>query len=142
MLTPKRVAVLLTAALVIAAVFASAAGARTVHWHSAGASTFGGPCQPSEHTGYRGDHLPTRWRSFAELGNGGALGGLPYMARIRVLNPATHRRLNIRKRDIGLGGSSVAGLLRSLDLYWRVTSYLDPAAGCSWWTGKVLWRRV
>lgn len=127
---------------VLLIVLPTTAGAREVHWNRAGASTFGGPCEPSEHTGYRGDYLPDRWQSFAELGMGTMLGGLPHNARIRVLNPRTHRRLNLLKRDIGGGGGPVFGLPRSIDLYWKATSYLTPGASCSSWTGVVLWRRV
>jgi hypothetical protein len=111
-------------------------------WHRVGASTFGGPCEPGESMGYRGDHLPSRPYSFAELNMGSALGGLPYGARIRVLNPRNHRRLNIVKRDIGGGGGPVFGVPRAIDLYWPVTRYLTPGASCWSWTGVVLWRRL
>jgi len=127
--------------LLLALVWPSPAAARQV-WHRAGASTFGGPCEPSEHTGYRGDFLPARWRSFAELNMGTALGGLPYGARIRVLNLRTHRRLNIRRRDIGAGGGPVFGVPRVIDLYFPVTRFLDPSASCSSWTGVIWWRRL
>lgn len=112
------------------------------HWHKAGASTFGGWCEPSEWQGYRTDNLTLKWRSFAELGGGYALGGLPHNTKVRVLNPATGRRLTIRKRDIGSGGDPVNGHPRKFDLYWRVTRYLDPNASCSSWTGTILWRYV
>lgn len=113
-----------------------------MHWHTAGASTFGGPCEPDEREGYHSDDLTVLWHSFAELQRNTALGGLPYKTKIRVLNPHTHRRLDIYKRDWGTGGANVEGRVRSIDLYWRVTDYLDPAASCSSWTGLILWRRV
>lgn len=117
------------------------AQARIVHWQHAGASVFGGACEPGEHTGYRGDYLPTRWRSFAELGMGTALGGLAYNQQIRVLWPATHRRMTIRRRDIGLGGGAVAGLRRAIDLYEPVLTYLLRGRSCTW-TGVLLYRRL
>ena len=119
--------------------FPHTAQAREVHWQTAGASVFGGTCEPSEHTGYRGDYLPSRPWSFAELGMGSALGGLPYGYTIRVLNPDTHRRRNIRKLDIGFGGSAVRGLRRSIDLYEPVLTYLLGKRSCTW-TGRILWR--
>lgn len=133
-------------------VLPGAAGASDVHWNRASASTFGGPCQPSEHTGYRGDYLPDRWQSFAELSTNftaplsqldfAALGHLPHNARVRVLNPQTRRRLTIRKRDVGRGGPPIRGHRRRIDLYWKVTRYLDPSASCSSWSGVLLWRRL
>lgn len=113
--------------------------ARVVHWQRAGASIYGGACEYG-HIGYRGDDLRSRWHSFAELGMGSALGGLPYLARIRVLNPRNHRRLTILKRDIGGGGGNVFGLRRSIDL-WQPVATRVFGASCSW-TGAILWRRV
>lgn len=121
------------------AAFAPQAHAREVRWQRAGASIYGGACEYGS-TGYRGDDLRARWRSFAELGMGSALGGLPYLARIRVLNPRNHRRMTIRKRDIGGGGGAVLGLARSIDLWQPVAARLFNAS-CTW-TGVVLWRRV
>lgn len=72
---------------------------------------------------------------------GNALGGLGYGARIRVLWPRTHRRITIRKRDIGLGGGNVGGLRRSIDLYEPVLTYLLRGRSCTW-TGVLLWRRM
>lgn len=133
-----RTLIALLAALGYLAVPSTAAADQV--WHRAGASTFGGPCQPGEHTGYRGDYLPTHPYSFAELNLGTALGGLPYGTHIRVLNLKTHRRLNIVKRDIGGGGGPILGVPRRIDLYWPVTHYLDPAASCSTWSGVIYWR--
>lgn len=138
---------LLLAWIIGVILFLSLIGAPTswgkeTNWHRAGASTFGGWCEPSEWQGYKTDNLTLKWRSFAELGNGYALGGLAHNTRIRVLNPATGRRLTIRKRDIGKGGGPVNGHRRSIDLYWRVTQYLDRNASCSSWTGTILWRYI
>lgn len=143
----NRAAIALIALLIYLVSITAASRAAPVHWQRAGASTFGGPCQPSEHTGYRGDHLPTLWKSFAELSNFGtldfsALGNMPYKAQVRVLNPRNHRRLTIRKRDVGRGGAPIFGTPRRFDLYWRVTEYLTPGASCSTWSGVILWRRL
>lgn len=77
--------------------------------------------------------------SFAELGNGGALGSLPNHAKVRVLSPATHRKAWITKEDIGGGGNAVEGHYRAFDLYQPVASWLANAS-CSW-TGVILWRK-
>ena len=114
------------------------ANARTVRWRLAGASVFGGACEYGS-TGYRGDNLNRRWRSFAELGMGRALGGLPYGAKIRVLLHG--RKLTIVKRDIGLGGGNVGGLPRSIDLWEGALHALLGYHDCNW-TGVVAWRRV
>lgn len=117
----------------------SVAQARKVHWQHAGASIYGGACEYG-HIGYRGDDLRVAWKSFAELGMGSALGGLPYLAKIRVLNPRNHRRMTIRKRDLGGGGANVFGLHRSIDL-WQPVAARVFGASCSW-TGAILYRRV
>lgn len=129
-------AAILVAAIITLAV-TSSAHARTVHWHTAGASVYGGPGDASSGcTGYRGDHLcGWKWRSFAELRMGSALGGLPYGARIRVLYRG--RRITLVKRDIGLGGGSVGGWPRSIDLWWKAGSYLRVNG-----LAVVRWRRV
>lgn len=119
--------------------FPHTAQARKVTWRVAGASVFGGACEPAEHTGYRGDYLPARPWSFAELGMGSALGGMPYMATIRVLSPVTHRRRNLKLRDIGRGGGDVMGHRRAIDLYEPALTYLLGRRNCNW-TGIILWR--
>ena len=132
--------VLLTAVLVLGVLIGSSE-ARRVHWRATGATTFGGPLDHGTpgHIGYRGDDLNVLWRSWAELGNGCALGCLPRGTAIRVLVPATGRRLTVRKRDIGLGGGSIAGLPRTVDLWWMAARELGlPLA----WSGRVLIRRV
>jgi hypothetical protein len=72
---------------------------------------------------------------------GTALGNLPHNARIRVLDPRTHRKKTLYKRDIGEGGGPVEGVHRSIDLYEPSAQYLDGGRGC-YWTGVVLWRRL
>lgn len=139
------VAAVLLCALAIAltlALTAATADARKVTWHRTGASFYGGPSDASSGcTGYRGDDLCSwKWRSFAELGMGcggsaGALGGLPYGARIRVLY--RHRKLTLVKRDCGLGGGSVGGLPRGIDLWHRAAARLHFPG-----LAVVHWRRV
>lgn len=125
--------------------------AKKVTWTATGASVFGGHCERSEYIGYRGDILQyydskkgrwvqNKWKSFAELGMGSAMGGLPHNAEVRVLYPPTGRKITIRKRDIGLGGGGIGGLPRAIDLYHPVAARIAKA-GCNW-TGKVLWRRL
>lgn len=118
--------------------FAGNADAKRIHWHTAGASFFGGPTDSSSGcTGYRGDNLctPWKWRSFAELRMGSALGGLPYGARIRILYRG--RKLTVVKRDIGLGGGNVGGFPRSIDLWHSAAAYLRVPG-----LAVVRWRRV
>lgn len=120
----------------------------TTHWHRVGTSTYGGSCEPYEVIGNRGAdlaglHGPALWRSFAELDMGYAMGHLPNGARIRVLNPATHRRMTLTRRDIGRGGQAIHGVRRGLDLWWKAARYLAGRAwSCSSWTGVTLWRRI
>lgn len=105
-------------------------------WSHTGASIFGGACEYG-HTGYRGDNLDSHPDTFAELGNGSALGGLPYMAKVEF-KTADGRILVAYKRDIGGGGGSVGGYTRSFDLYQPFASKL-AGAGCNW-TGVVTYR--
>ena len=118
------------------------ADARKVTWHKAGATLYGGPTDSSSGCiGYRGDNLcGWKWRSWAELGMGcsvgsGALGGLPYKAKIRVLY--RHRKLTVVKRDCGLGGGPVFGYPRAIDLWHKAAAYLRFPG-----YGVVQWRRV
>lgn len=137
-------AILLTLILCALSVFLTvqSADARKVTWHKAGASFYGGPSDASSGcTGYRGDNLcGWKWRSWAELGMGcsvgrGALGGLPYRAKIRVLY--RHRKITLVKRDCGLGGGRVGGLPRAIDIWHRAAAYLRIPG-----LAVVQWRRV
>jgi hypothetical protein len=111
-----------------------------VRWHAAGATTFGGPGDGSSgHTGYRGADLNVQWRSWAELGNGCALGCLPQGTKLRILIPSTGRKLTLVKNDIGLGGGPIAGLPRLIDLWHAAASALGVGGV---WSGRVLYRRV
>jgi hypothetical protein len=88
-----------------------------------GASTFGGPGDPGTgSTGYRGDNLYQKPDSFAELKMGTALGGLPYMAGMKVTGPKGSKTLY--KRDIGLGGGPVSGHSRDIDLWFQAANDL------------------
>lgn len=124
--------------LVCALTLTAAAHARAVTWHRAGASLYGGPTDASSGcTGYRGFNLcaPGKWRSFAELRMGTALGGLPNGARIRILYRG--RKLTVVKRDIGLGGGDVGGWPRSIDLWWKAARRLRVNG-----LAVVQWRRI
>lgn len=125
----------LAAIIVLGLATSALAGATT--WHRAGASYFGGPEDASSGCiGYRGDNLcGWKWRSFAELSMGSALGGLPYGAKIRVLY--RHRKIALVKRDIGLGGGAVGGLPRAIDL-WHEAAHFLRVPGLA----VVRWRRV
>jgi hypothetical protein len=119
-----------------------------------GASMFGGPGDPGTgHIGYRGDDLNVHPDSFAELDMGHALGGLPYMAGLRVTGPRGSKMLY--KRDIGAGGGPVNGVHRGIDLWYTAAQDLginglgvvkvEPAGGGGpsgdgiGWDGPVQW---
>jgi uncharacterized phage infection (PIP) family protein YhgE len=88
-----------------------------------GASVFGGPGDPGTgHVGYRGDDLNVHPDSFAELNMGTALGGLPYLAGLRVTGPRGSMR--VYKRDIGRGGGSVQGKPRAIDLWYQAAQHI------------------
>lgn len=125
---------------IAATLWASTAGATT--WHQTGASVFGVPCDASEFTGYRGASFAQNPWTFAELGMGTAMGGLPNHARIRVQDPRSHRQITLVKNDIGLGGGAVGGYRRTLDVLWpALHRLLRGRANCSW-TGVLKWRRL
>lgn len=90
-----------------------------------GASMFGGPKDSSTRKperGYKGDLLERFPMTYAELGMGKALGGLPYKHPLRITYGS--RSVTARKRDIGRGGGDVGGLRRAIDLYYHVASHL------------------
>lgn len=99
-----------------------------------GASIFGGPGDPGTgSTGYRGDNLNKKWRSFAELSNDpqngtgadfAAMGGLKYGTKVKVTNPKTGKSLVLKKRDVGAGGGAVGGKKRGIDLWYKAGQYL------------------
>lgn len=93
-----------------------------------GASFFGGPTDPGTgHTGYRGDDLRKHPNSFAELGMGHAMGGLPYLARVAFTGPKGSATLV--KRDIGDGGAAVRGHKRAADFWHAVKAKIMGGAG-------------
>ena len=103
---------------------AGKADARKVSWRTTGASVYGGPGDSTSGcVGFRGDNLcGWKWRSFAELRMGSALGGLPHGAKIRVLYRG--RKMTLVLRDIGLGGGDVGGWPRSVDVWWKAAKRL------------------
>lgn len=103
---------------------------RTPHYMAAGgavvgASMYGGPRDPTtrkpEH-GYRGDLLESNPLSYAELGNGKALGGLPYRHPLTIRYAG--RSVVARKLDIGAGGGDINGHARAIDLYYHLADQL------------------
>ena len=132
----RRAALIL--ALVVACTWAGTAGATS--WHRTGASVFGQPCDPWETIGYRGDLFATHPLTFAELGMGTYLGGLPYRARLRIKDPVSRRSITLIKTDIGAGGDTVSGVRRGLDVLWpALRRLLKGRASCAW-TGVLWWR--
>lgn len=93
---------------------------------SVGASEFGGPGDPGTGTtGYRGDNLAVHPDSYAELSNPGsldfsALGGLPYMTKLRITGP--RGSAIAYKRDVGAGGGPVGSLPRAIDLWYALAN--------------------
>jgi hypothetical protein len=61
--------------------------------------------------------------SFAELGNGKALGGLPDGAKIEITYG--DKTMIIEKGDVGGGGGDVDGKPRAVDLWWQVAKQLE-----------------
>lgn len=87
-----------------------------------GASTYGGPGDPSSGThGYRGDDLRGKM-AYAELAMGHALGGLPYKHKLRI----SHGGKSVigQKLDIGKGGGPAGGLPRKIDLWYQTARAL------------------
>jgi hypothetical protein len=99
---------------------------------SVGASEFGGPSDiGTGTTGYRGDNLALKPDSYAELSNNpgmgvgadfAALGGLPYMTKLRITGP--RGSAIAYKRDVGAGGGAVGGLPRAIDLWYTLANAL------------------
>jgi len=78
--------------------------------------------------------------SYAELGGdtfqtATAMGGLPYLTPLRITWGA--RSAIAYKRDIGLGGSSIDGLPRVLDLWWQLAGRLGIPYEDGLWSGPV-----
>lgn len=113
-----------------------------VHWHKAGASVYGQPCDPWEIFGNHDNLLSLTTFGFAELDMGTALGGLPYLARIRVKDPISRRSATLRRVDIGRGGGPIRGVHRRIDILWTALKRLLRSRSSCSWTGVVLWRRL
>jgi hypothetical protein len=106
-----------------------------------GASEYGGPGDPSSGTiGASGANLIEHPDSYAELGGytfqtATAMGGLPYLAPLRV-TWGRHSAIAY-KRDFGLGGGPVNGLARVIDLWWRFAGDLGIPYEDGLWSGAV-----
>jgi hypothetical protein len=106
-----------------------------------GATEYGGPGDRSSSvTGARGDDLLTHPDTYAELGGltwqtATAMGGLPYMAPLRVT--WGHHSAIAYKRDFGLGGGPIDGLPRVIDLWWQLAGRLDIPYDDGQWSGAV-----
>ncbi len=106
-----------------------------------GATEYGGPGDPSSgRIGARGDDLLEHPDSYAELGGltwqtATAMGGLPYMAPLRITFAG--RSAIAYKRDFGLGGGPVAGLPRVIDLWWQLAGRLGIPYEHGLWSGPV-----
>ncbi|HWE15162.1 MAG TPA: hypothetical protein VG365_16680 [Solirubrobacteraceae bacterium] len=106
-----------------------------------GATEYGGPGDPGSGTvGASGIDLPAHPDSYAELGGttfptASAMGGLPYMTPLRISwGP---RSAIAYKRDFGLGGGPVNGLLRVIDLWWQFAGALGIPYQGGRWSGAV-----
>jgi cell wall-associated NlpC family hydrolase len=106
-----------------------------------GATEYGGPGDPTSGvTGARGDDLLTHPDSYAELGGltwqtATAMGGLPYMAPLRIT--WSDHSVIAYKRDFGLGGGPVEGLPRGIDLWWQLADRLGIPYENGLWSGAV-----
>lgn len=70
-------------------------------------------------TGYKGDSLPGTY-SYAELGDGNALGGLDHKQKLAISYKG--KTVVAEKLDIGAGGDPVDGKERAIDLYQNKTA--------------------
>ncbi len=110
-------------------------------WQRVGASEYGGPGDPSSGTvGAMDVSLLAHPDSYAELGGTSfptatAMGGLPYMTPLRI--SWADRSTIAYKRDFGLGGGSVAGLPRVIDLWWQLAGRLGIPYERGLWSGAV-----
>jgi hypothetical protein len=106
-----------------------------------GATEYGGPGDPSSGvSGARGDNLLAHPDSYAELGGltwqtATAMGGLPYMAPLRI-SWGAHSAIAY-KRDFGLGGGPVGGLPRVIDLWWQFATRIGIPYQGGLWSGPV-----
>jgi hypothetical protein len=111
-----------------------------------GASEYGGPGDPSSGViGASGSNLLAKPDSYAELGGQSfqtatAMGGLAYMTPLRI-TWSGHSTIAY-KRDFGLGGGPVAGLPRSIDLWWLLAGRLGIPYEQGRWSGAVRVDRV
>lgn len=106
-----------------------------------GASEYGGPGDPSTGTiGASGVNLAEHPDSYAELGGytfqtATAMGGLPYLAPLRV-TWGGHSAIGY-KRDFGFGGGPIDGRPRVIDLWWQFAGGLGIPYEDGLWSGSL-----
>ena len=106
-----------------------------------GATEYGGPGDPSSGSiGASGVNLLAHPDSYAELGGttfqtATAMGGLPYMTPLRIT--FGDRSAIAYKRDFGLGGGSIDGLPRVIDLWWELAIQLGIPYEQGQWSGPI-----
>jgi hypothetical protein len=106
-----------------------------------GATEYGGPGDSGvSSVGARGDSLLAHPDSYAELGGltwqtATAMGGLPYMAPLRI-TWGLHSAIAY-KRDFGLGGGPIDGLPRVIDLWWQFAERIGIPYQNGLWSGPV-----
>jgi hypothetical protein len=111
-----------------------------------GATEYGGPGDPSSGVvGASGANLLSHPDSYAELGGESfqtatAIGGLPYLTPLRITWGG--RSAIAYKRDFGLGGAPVGGLLRAIDLWWLLAERLGIPYDEGRWSGPVRIERL
>jgi hypothetical protein len=111
-----------------------------------GATEYGGPGDPSSgHIGASGANLIAHPDSYAELGGttfqtASAMGGLPYMTPLRI-TWGGHSAIAY-KRDFGLGGGSILGLPRVIDLWWQFAGALGIPYENGLWSDPVTVERA
>jgi hypothetical protein len=101
------------------------------HAYIVGASFYGGPSDKtvnnSDPVGSSGTNL-TGKSSFAELGMGHDLGGLPYGTKLiltyRESGETDRHTITVEKLDIGAGGAPVSGHARRIDIWYDAAKQL------------------
>lgn len=90
-----------------------------------GATYYGGPSDSmtSGTQGAYGDLSNHPW-SFAELGMGQAMGGLPPLSWWYVHSKNNGKTKRAQKRDVGSGGGPISGVSRGLDAWYPLAEYL------------------
>jgi TP901 family phage tail tape measure protein len=104
-----------------------------------GASTYGGPADTVSNPTYGAwgaSHPFAGHKAFAELAMGKALGGLSFGTQMEISRAG--KSVVAEKMDIGLGGGSVSGKNRAIDLHYETGVALGVlGSGSSAWLGTV-----